>query len=482
MIPQIAIVGRPNVGKSSLFNWIIGERISIVDSVAGVTRDRVTRLLDLEPETKTVRRPLSKREEKRLSDSANDGKPNITKIVEFVDTGGFGIVDVDDLSEDVEMQIRLAISSACLILFVVDVQEGLTAFDSIVAERLRKLSCPILLVVNKADNESDERNTHEFQALGWGVISVSAKQKRGRVALMQEIEQALSENDLFTDTSDSDQEPVMKVAIVGRRNVGKSTFINTLTKEERVIASPIPGTTRDIIDVRFEMDGKTFVAVDTPGFQRKKGVKTDLEFYSSTRAERAIRMADVVLMFFDCTVQVGKVEKQLVSLIEEQMKPCIFVVNKWDKLTDVMATERWADYLREQFPSLAYAPIAFVTGKSGRNCKKMLNHAQMLFKQSRQRIATARLNKWVTKALDYNPPPLRFHHKAKVYYATQADIQPPTIVLFCNMEEAFSKQYERYLLTTLRDELPFADVPIKIIFRKRDSGDNANEIEVKRKS
>ena len=479
MIPQVAIVGRPNVGKSSLFNWIAGERISIVDPTAGVTRDRVTYLLDLEPEIGT--KPLSVREEKRLSDAPDAVRPG-PKLVELVDTGGIGVVDVDDLTEDVEMQIRLAISSASLVLFVVDAQEGPAPLDDTVAERLRKLSCPILLVANKSDNDRDERNAEEFHRYGWGVIPVSAQQKRGRVSLMETLEQTLSEHDLFADTEKSDIEPVMKLAIVGRQNVGKSTFINTLANEERVIASPIPGTTRDSIDVRFEMDGKTFIAIDTPGFQRKKGVKSDLEFYSSARAERAIRMADVVLLFFDCTSQISKVDKQLVSLVEEQMKPCIFVVNKWDKLSDEMPTERWADYLREQFPSLAHVPIAFVTGLTGRNCKKMLNHAQMLFKQSRRRIGTAQLNKWIAAAMDYNPPPLHYHRKVKVYYATQVGIQPPTIVLFCNMPDAFSKQYERYLLTTLRDELPFAEVPIRLLFRKRESADTSDEIDSKRKS
>ncbi|HBT76104.1 MAG TPA: ribosome biogenesis GTPase Der [Planctomycetaceae bacterium] len=479
MIPQIAIVGRPNVGKSSLFNWIAGERISIVDPTAGVTRDRISYLLDLEPEV--GERPLSVREEKKLSESADAVLPG-PKLVELVDTGGMGIVDVDDLTEDVEQQIRLAINSASLILFVVDAREGIVPLDEVVAERLRRLSCPVLLLANKADNERDEWKAEEFHRFGWGVVPVSAKQKRGRVAMMETVERTLSEHDLFADTNAADVEPVMKIAIVGRQNVGKSTFINTLTEEERVIASPIPGTTRDSIDVRFDMDGKTFIAIDTPGFQRRKGVKTDLAFYSGARAERAIRMADVVLLFFDCSRQISKVDKQLVGLIREEMKPCVFVVNKWDKLAGEMPTERWADYVREQFPQMAHVPIAFVTALTGRNVHKMLNHAQMLFKQSRQRISTARLNKWIAAALDFNPPPLFHYRKPKVYYATQAGIQPPTIVLFCNMPDAFTKQYERYLLTTLRDELPFAEVPIRILFRKRESADTTDEIDVKRKS
>ncbi|MDR0705217.1 MAG: ribosome biogenesis GTPase Der [Planctomycetaceae bacterium] len=452
-IPKVAIVGRPNVGKSSLFNWLIGQRVSIVDPTAGVTRDRVTFLLDLNDEGQQP------------------------QLIELIDTGGMGIVDADHLSEHIEDQIRLAIHSADLILFVTAARDGVVPLDKVVAERLRRLDRPILLVANKSDNEREERNAEEFQCFGWEVLPVSAQQKRGRVFLTETIRVTLKNNHLFGESGEEIAEPVMKLAIVGRRNAGKSTFINTLANEKRVIAGDVPGTTRDSVDVRFEMDGKTFIAIDTPGFLRRKGIKSDLQFYSTNRAEKSIHRADVILLFFEANSRIQATERQLVSFIRNEMKPCIFVVNKWDTMVGQMPTETWGDYLRDVFPDFAFAPIAFITGKTGKNIKMMLNHAQMLFNQSRLRISTPQLNKLVAAALENNPPPLFHHHKVKIYYASQVDIAPPTMVLFCNMPDAISMPYQRYLLNFLRDELPFREIPIRLLFRKRGSNDFRNDIE-----
>ncbi|MDR0328785.1 MAG: ribosome biogenesis GTPase Der, partial [Planctomycetaceae bacterium] len=379
--------------------------------------------------------------------------------------------------------IQLAIHSAHVILFVVSAQDGIVPLDGHVAEKLRKLSCPIILVANKADNDRDERNAEEFQRFGWDVLPVSAMQKRGRVRLTETIRETLGQTaDGRQQTAEDMVEPMMKLAIVGRRNAGKSTFINTLTQEDRVIASDVPGTTRDAIDVQFELDGKSFLAIDTPGFLRRKGVKTDLQFYSTNRAEKSIYRADVVLLFFEANSQIQAVEQQLIGFIRKAMKPCFFVVNKWDTMVGQMPTGRWGEYIRESFPDLSYAPIAFITGKTGKNIKTMLNHAQMLFRQSRQRITTAQLNKLVTEALENNPPPLHYYRKVKIYYASQVEVAPPTIGLFCNMPDAFSAPYQRYLVNYLRDGLPFAEVPIRLLFRKRESTDAKDEIETKRKS
>ncbi|MBR5760174.1 MAG: ribosome biogenesis GTPase Der [Thermoguttaceae bacterium] len=549
-VAKVAIIGRPNVGKSSIFNWLVGERVSIVDSVAGVTRDRVSFLLDIGldgvdekyivPELavddeddqyvsdETYDAPTPEDVESELSDDnlldfededvpfepivneeqkngdfeeeeANEfedeiveaeeisleEEPETPKIsaryIELIDSGGIGIVDKDDLSADVEQQIQAAIDMADLILFVVDARDGLAPLDEYVAERLRKLQVPIILVANKCDGETQEYDSREFHRFGWGVVSVSAKQKRGRVALMDAIEKALPVSAFFDGDDDHLKEPEMKIAIVGRRNVGKSTFVNTLAHEERVIASPIPGTTRDCVDVRFEMNGKTFIAIDTPGFMRKKSLGSDLDFYALTRAERSIRMADVVFMFFDCSLQIAKMDKQLVSLIESYNKPCIFVVNKWDKMAAYkMPTERWADYLRETFATMWHVPIAFITGMTGKNVSKLLQHAGALFRQSKMRVSTNRLNKLIAAALNHTPPPLFHFHKPKIYYATQISVSPPTIVLFCNMPDAFSPSYRRFLLNVIRDELPIGEVPIRLWFRKRDSEDRKDEIDRER--
>ncbi len=473
-IAKVAIVGRPNVGKSSLFNWLLGERISIVDETAGVTRDRVGAYLEL-PNSEKQRH--GKRDSDDLSDDTET--PREPKLIELFDTGGIGVVDRDDLSEDVENQIRLAISSADLILFVVDTRTGITSLDQTVAERLRQLAIPVLLVANKTDDQTQDGNVVEFERFGWGVIPVSAKQKRGRVHLMEEIENTLPESAF--DESEEESEPIMKIAIVGRRNVGKSTFVNTLAQEERVIASPVPGTTRDSIDVRFEMNGKKFLAIDTPGFIRKKSIGTDIDYYSLTRAQRSIRMADVIFMFFDCSSQISKMDKQLVGLIEESGKPCIFVVNKWDLMEPHMPTSRWGDYLRETFATLWYLPIAFIAGMNGKNVKKLLRHAEHLMRMSKVRVTTNQLNKLVLAALDRNPPPLYYDHKAKIYYATQVEVSPPTIILFCNNPDAFHTTYRRYLLNVIRDTLPFGEVPIRLIFKNRE-GESRDEIERKRNS
>jgi GTP-binding protein len=238
-----------------------------------------------------------------------------------------------------------------------------------------------------------------------------------------------------------------------------------------MIVSEVPGTTRDSVDVQFELDGKTFIAIDTPGLRRSKSVKTDVDFYGARRAERSIRRADVTLMFFDAEDQIGKVDKQLCGYVSDHYKPCIFVVNKWDLLRGRAATEDWANYLHDTFRTMIHVPVAFITGRTGKNIKTLINHAQMLFKQSRQRITTGQLNGLVEKALARHPPPLFHRRRPKIYYAAQVGVQPPTIVMMCNDPGAFTPEYRRYLLSVLRDELPFGEVPIRLYFRKHGQTD-----------
>lgn len=448
-IPQVAIVGRPNVGKSSLFNWLVGKRIAIVDPTAGVTRDRVTCLIQIRD-----------------------------RYVELVDTGGMGIRDSDNLTADVEHQIEAAIESASVVLFVVDTRTGIVPLDEDVSQRLRQVNVPVICVANKTDHENLNAHSDEFHRFGRNVIRVSAVQKRGREDLLDAIFEVLPPADAEEASA---AEPVMKVAIVGRRNTGKSTFVNTLSQSERMIVSEVPGTTRDSVDVRFEMDGKVFLAIDTPGLRRRQSVTTDIDFYGMHRAHRSIRRADVVLLFFDAAEEISKVDRQLCDYVAEQYKPCIFVVNKWDLLVDRAKTGEWAQYLRDTFRTMQYVPIAFVTGMTGKNVKTLLNHAQMLYRQSLARVTTGQLNRLVATALDRNPPPMHHTHRPKVYFATQVATQPPTIVLFCNDPKAISADYQRYLLGVFRDELEFAEVPIKLYFRKRESTDSTDEIESKLK-
>ena len=444
-VPQVVIVGRPNVGKSSLFNWLVGRRIAIVDPTSGVTRDRVTHLSEVDD-----------------------------RFIELVDTGGMGVKDSDQLTEHIEHQIETAIDSAAVILFVVDSQQGPLPLDEEVAKRLRYVNVPVLLVANKTDTDSLGQQIAEFYRFGRKVLAVSTTANRGRDELLRSLAEKLPAR---TDDDDSPGEPTMKVAIVGRRNTGKSTFINTLVEAERMIVSEVPGTTRDSVDVRFELDGKAFLAIDTPGLRRRKSVSTDLDFYSTHRAERSIRRADVVLLFFDATQRISKVDKQLCDYIAREYKPCIFVVNKWDLLADSMPTEKWVHYLRDTFRTMWYVPIAFITGQTGKNIKALLNHAQMLFKQTRSRVATAGLNKLVRAALEHTPPPIYQNRRPKIFYATQVAGQPPTIVLFCSEPRALSAQYQRYLLGVFRDRLDFGEVPIKLYLRKRAQTDTRDEID-----
>ena len=259
----------------------------------------------------------------------------------------------------------------------------------------------------------------------------------------------------------------MKLAIVGRRNTGKSTFVNTLAQAERMIVSEVPGTTRDSVDVRFELDGQPFIAIDTPGIKRSKAVKSDIDFYSTHRAQRSIRRADVVLLFFDASQRMSKVDKQLCKYIADNYRPCIFVVNKWDKMYGQMPTEKWVDYLRDNFPTMWHVPIAFITGQTGKNMKALLNHAQMLYKQSLQRIGTGELNRVIRAAVEHHPPPLYKNRPSRIFYAAQIATQPPTLVIVCNDPAAFSPQYRRFLLSFLRDHSPYSEVPIKLYLHKR---------------
>jgi len=444
-LPVVAIVGRPNVGKSSLFNWLVGRRISIVDPTAGVTRDRVSSIVE------------------------SGGR-----FFDLTDTGGIGIVDSQDLSADVDRQIQLAIDQADVILYVTDARSGAVALDQAVADRLRPLGKPTICVVNKCDTDALALQATEFHRFGYQpVVPASAEQDRGKRQLLSEIIKPLP----AATEEKAPAEVTLKLAIVGRRNAGKSTFINALAQADRVIVSEIPGTTRDSVDVRFERDGKTFVAIDTAGVRHRSSLAGDIEFYSLARAERSIRRADVVLLFFDAQRSIGRIDKQLTEYILEHHKPAVFVFNKWDLLKGQVETEEFVEYVKKSFPMLDYVPMAFVTAKDGKNVYRVLNLAQQLAKQSRQRVSTGELNRVLRHALEVNPPSQKGKRLPKVYFASQVATEPPTIVLFTNGPDLFDDVYRRYLLKHFRDQLPFAEVPIKLDFRSRHSGKGVRDAE-----
>ncbi len=433
-LPIVAIVGRPNVGKSSLFNSLVGRRASIVEPTPGVTRDRVGAVCDIDE-----------------------------VYFELVDTGGFGIVDRDDLGEHIERQIRYAIDRAHLILFVVDAREGLMPLDRATAELLRRYESRVRLVANKVDEPHMADATGEFVKLGFGEpVPVSAVTGSGRWALLETIRQALPIQD------ETPPDPVMKIAIVGKRNAGKSSFINALAGEERVIVSEVPGTTRDAIDVHIAKDGRTLVVIDTAGVRKKNKMADDIEFFSYLRVLQSIERADVVLFLIDATEPVGQVDKKLAQSVAVELKPCVLVVNKWDLAKDRASTDEYGTYLAKILPHVSYAPVAFTSASVGRNVQSTIDLATQLFKQSQVRVGTGQLNKALRDALAAHTPKTKRGRKSpKFYYATQVSTQPPTIVVFVNGPELVTRDYERFLLNRFRESLPFSEIPIRLLFRAR---------------
>ena len=446
-VPKVVIIGRPNVGKSSLLNMLAGRRVSIVDAMPGVTRDRVSALIDLPaPDASGPRRPI-----------------------ELVDTGGHGIEDTQALTADVERQIAIGVGESDLLLFVVDAQAGLIGLDRQVSDLLRRHApgVPVLLVANKVDGPSHAAHAAEAHALGWGEpICVSATSGHQKARLLEAIARHLR-----TDAGDAAtaEEPGVLLAIVGKRNAGKSTLVNALVGSERVIVSAIEGTTRDSVDVRFELDGQVFTAIDTAGARKRKSIREDIEFFSHHRALRSIRRADVVLLLVDATVPVSQVDSQLAQEVLRHHKPVVIVVNKWDLAEEDGTQDAFVDYLDKGLRGLAFAPIAFVSAIRAEGLRDIAAMALNLDRQAGHRVSTGKLNRIVERILAERTPVSRVGKRPKVYYVTQLGIKPPTIGLFVNNPDLFDVNYERFLINRLRDELPFSEVPIRLLIRPRRS-------------
>lgn len=439
-LPVVAIVGRPNVGKSSLLNCLAGRRISIVDPTPGVTRDRVSTTLAL-------------------------GEGENIRYIELVDTGGMGVEDVDNLTDHVENQIRYSLAAANLVLFIVDAREGIVSLDKHVAQQLRRQDKPVILVANKIDQANVQSELGELTRLGFGdPIAVSAAHQQNISDLLDCIQHRL--RDLPYDIP---PEPVMKLAIVGKRNAGKSTFINALAGEERVIVSETPGTTRDSVDVLIEFEGKRVMLIDTAGVKKKSRFANDIEFYSQHRALRSVRRADVTAMLIDASVPVSQVDKDLAGMIAEEFKPVVIVVNKWDLAKNAASGEDYIEYFEKMFPELSYAPISLTTAKDGVNLHETVALAGQLFAQACHRVTTAQLNEVIQQILQKRGPSHKSGTKPpKIYYASQVSVEPPTIVCFVNDPRSFDQSYQRFLTNQLREFLPFSEVPLRVFLRKRE--------------
>jgi GTP-binding protein len=339
-----------------------------------------------------------------------------------------------------------------------------------VAQKLRRRSRPVLLVANKADTVRHALDTADMLRLGFGEpLAVSAAHHIGRHDLLDAIAARLGELAGSPPTP-----PVMKLAVVGKRNAGKSTFINALAGEDRVIVSEMPGTTRDSVDVRIELDGRQFVVIDTAGVRKRsrigtaKHIDSNIEFYSVHRAMRSIRRADVVALMIDASVSVSQVDKELAGAIAKEFKPVVLVVNKWDLAQGRAAGEDYQEYFDKTFPELSYAPISLTTATSGQNVRQTIDLAEQLFEQASTRIPTAVLNKAVEDIVGARAPSHKTSTKPpKILYATQIDVTPPTIVCFVNDARSFDQSYQRFLMNQLRSRLPIAEVPVRLFFRGR---------------
>ena len=432
----VAIVGRPNVGKSTFFNRLIQRREAIVDSVSGVTRDR------------------------------NYGKSEWNgKEFSVIDTGGY-IKGSDDIFEaEIRKQVELAIDEADAIIFVVDVEEGITPMDDEVAKLLRKVTKPVLLVINKVDNAMRQNDALEFYNLGLGeYFTISAMTGSGTGELLDELVNVLPEMPAVTE----EENPLPRFCVVGRPNAGKSSFINALIGEDRFVVTDIAGTTRDAIDTKYNRFGFEFNLVDTAGIRRKAKVKEDLEFYSVMRSVRAIENSDVCILMIDATRGFEGQDQSIFWLAEKNRKGIVILVNKWDLVEkDTMSTRDYERKIREELLPFTNVPILFVSALNKQRLIKALEVAVNVFENRKHRIQTSKFNDIMLPIIEHNPPPALKGKYVKIKYCMQLPTPTPQFVFFCNLPQYVKDPYKRFIENKLREEFNFEGVPIEIYFRQK---------------
>lgn len=438
--PLVAIVGRPNVGKSTFFNRIVGQRISIVEDTPGVTRDRL------------------------YADAEWCGHS-----FTLIDTGGLEIKSEDVMWSHIRAQAQIAVETADVIVFMLDGKSGLTHEDYEVAAYLRKSRKPILLVVNKLDN-NEQHLLYDFYELGLGEpIGISAGQAKGLGDVLDEIVKLTGKYET------EEKEEALKIAVVGKPNAGKSSLVNKLLGYDRVIVSDIAGTTRDAIDTRIKIGDKEYILIDTAGIRRKRSVEEDLEQYSVMRSLGAVRRADVCLIVIDSSEELSEQDVKIAGYVHEQGKPSIVVMNKWDVVEkDTYTIEKYNRKLKEELKFMDYFIPTYVSAKTGKRVDNLIKLAERAYENASRRISTGLLNDVLREAILTNEPPSKNGKRLKIYYVTEVSANPPTFVIFVNDDTLMHFSYRRYLENALRRSFDFEGTPIRLIIRNKNEKDLEN--------
>ncbi len=438
--PVVAVVGRPNVGKSTFFNYLAGSRISIVEDTPGVTRDRIYTEIEWR-----------------------------SKKFTLIDTGGIEPYSEDIIMQQMKRQAEIAIETADVIIFMVDAKDGMTATDKEVATMLRKSQKPVVLCVNKVDRVGDPPpDVYEFYNLGMGDMQIiSSVHGLGMGDLLDAVFEHFPE-----EVNEEEDEDVIKVAVVGKPNAGKSSLINSILGENRVIVSNIPGTTRDAIDTHVEKDGQRYTFIDTAGIRKRSKINESIEKYSTIRSWTAIERADVCLIMIDAEDGVTEQDTKIAGYAHQQGKASIIVINKWDLIEKETGTlEEYRKVVHEKLGFMTYAPVLFISAKTGQRVNKIYELIKFVADQAAFRISTGMLNDLVNEAVAMVQPPSDKGKRLKIYYMTQAGVKPPSFVVFVNDLDLFHYSYERYLENQLRKNFGFEGTPIRFIHRQREKED-----------
>ncbi len=453
--PLVAVVGRPNVGKSTLFNRLIGRRVAIVEDTPGIPRDRLYHNVEWQGREFTL-----------------------------IDTGGIIPNEKDPLAVQIRIQAEVAMEEADLILFIVDAADGMTRTDQDLADALRFAKCPILLVVNKTDNPRLEADATEFYSLGYAeLFAISAIHGRGVADLLDKVNELLPKQ----EGEEGDEADQIRLAIIGRPNVGKSSLLNAILGEDRSIVSPIPGTTRDAVDTAFEWDNQQLVLVDTAGIRRNRKIQGTVEYYMVLRARSALERSNVAVVVIDGQEGILDGDKRVAGMAHENGRACIIVVNKWDLVdpgvvfengkmqkADMTKITKFTNKFRDECPFLNFAPLVFISAQENFSINAVLDTAIIAAQNHAHRIPTGELNRIMRESVERRPHSA--HGKSlKIYYATMASVEPPTIILFCNDPELCHFSYQRYLENRLRELYPLEGTPIRLFIRAADKRDREED-------